>query len=583
MPVFKIPLSSLLAAALMIGVLQGPAVAAPSKEQDALQAALRQGRIGLQRVESRLQEAKGAYLDVAVSRAGVSLSLAKMAFDTANLMVIMNNDPAAAQAWLDKGNRYLREAGMSLLPSRGAEVRGMFLDAGSIPKTEAGVVALVEKLEAAHFNVLLPEVFRRGYTLYESRFTDRDPDFKGSPDVLKVLVREAHKRGMEVHPWIWTFRVKSPGYGDPVLSRLPALASRTAGKESRFLSPASPQAREFVYKLVEDLADRYDIDGLMLDYIRYDEEIPEDDVSKTQFALEYQARYGKLPPAVIPPNSALMVEWQLWREQQVNQSVQEISRMLKARHPRFPVGVAVFRGEAYSRLAKMQHWRHWSDNRWVDWAAPMLYTAKPTDLSRWLDWETDKRTRRNLLYPILGVHRFASPDNLVEQLSLLNEENQPGVMIFAMSHFDPKLLDDLREGPFREPAALPHRNLVRATRKTLAQTSRYLTRVFSQSDLETAATARMLYTEVNKVAQSLPMTETPYWQNAALIERLAEIRRLSDAAPLPTPVRREFQHRIDYAVALVRHNQFEVEGTRYVPTTRPPIKIEDEQKFLPQD
>jgi uncharacterized lipoprotein YddW (UPF0748 family) len=506
-----------------------------------------------------------------------------MAFDTANLLVIMNNNPAEAKAWLERGNRYLHEAGMSLLPSRGAEVRGMLLDAGSIPKTEAGVVALVEKLEAAHFNVLLPEVYRRGYTIFESKSTDRDPEFKGAPDVFKILVREAHKRGMEVHPWIWTFRAKSPGFGDPVLSRLPALASRTPNKEARFLSAASPQAREFIYRLVEDMADRYAIDGLLLDYIRYDEEIPEDDVSKTQFALEYQARHGKLPPVVIPPNSALMVEWQLWREHQVNQAVQEISRMLKARHPRFPIGVAVFRGEAYSRLVKMQHWRHWSNNRWVDWAAPMLYTASTTDLSRWLDWETDKHSRQNLLYPILGVHRFASTDNLVEQLGRLNEENQPGVMIFAMSHVDPRLFDDLREGPFREPATLPHRNLVRAARKTLAETSRYLTRVFSQADFDTAASAWMLHAEVTKVANSLPMTETPYWQNASLIERLDGLKKLSDAAPLPGPVRREFQHRIDYTVSLVRHNQFQVEGTRYVPTSLPPIKIEDEQKFTPQD
>lgn len=581
----KNPIVRTLFAAFLAGTLVAPAAMAaePTPSYQELQKVLQAGRIGLAQAETRMTEARAAMLDVPISRATVSISMARMAFDTANLMLTMNNNPTEAKAWLEKGDLYLKEAALSLVPSRGAEARGMFLDAGSIPKTEAGVIELLDKLHGAHFNLILPEVFRRGYTIYQSRFTDRDPDFKAAPDIMGVLVREAHKRGMEVHPWIWTFRVKSPGFGNPVLDRLPALAARTEGKESRFLSPASPQAREFIYGLVQEMDERYDIDGLMLDYIRYDEEIPEDEISRTQFSLEYQARYGKLPTYPIPKNSALMVEWQLWREQQVNTAVQEISRLMKARHPRFPIGVAVFRGESYSRLAKMQHWRHWSNNRWVDWASPMLYTAKTDELNTWLDWETDKRTRSNLLYPVLGVHRFASPANLVEQMTTLNERNQPGVMVFALAHFDMRLLDELRMGPFREPATLPHRNLVRATRKTLAQTQFYLTRVFSQGDFDTAATARMLHAEVGSVAASLPLNESPYWQGGPLMERLRSIQTLSDAAPMPAPVRKEFKHRLDYAITMIEHNQFQLTGTRFVPTSLPPIPVKGDDDGKPRD
>lgn len=577
------PLTRLLLAPLLASMLLPALPAMAASEADTLYAGLREHRIALQRAEQRLEDARAAFLDVPLSRAGVSLSLAKMAFDTANLMLIMNEDLEGTRHWMTKGEGYLAEARMSVVPSRGVEARGMFIDAGTLPKTEAGVVALVDKLAKAHFNVLLPEVFRRGYTIYESSYTDRDPEFKDAPDVLAVLVREAHKHGMEVHPWIWAFRVKSPGYGDPVLSRLPALAARKGDTEPRFLSPAHPQAREYLYGLIRELTDRYGTDGLLLDYIRYDETIQEDDISRTEFALAYRARHGKLPPAVIPPNSELMLEWQLWREQQVNTAVQEISRMLKANHPRFPIGVAVFRGEGYSRLQKMQHWRHWSNNRWVDFAAPMLYTSKPEDLSRWLSWETDKGTRDNLLYPILGVHRFAHTDNLVEQLELLNAEHEPGVMIFALAHFDMTLLDELAAGPFRTPAALPHRNLMRATRRTLAETNGYLSRVFTRGDFETAASARMLHREITAVAQSLPLHELPYWQNDALAERLGQVRALAGDMPWPAPVLKEVQHRLDYAIALVEANRFQVEGTRYVPSSLPPIKVLEEQRHGPQD
>ncbi|MDB5096702.1 MAG: hypothetical protein JWM80_1123 [Cyanobacteria bacterium RYN_339] len=564
---------------LLAAFAPAPAFAAgPTKEQNEATQRLQQDRQALRKADARLQEARAALLDVPTSRASVSLSLAKMAFDTANLSIVMNAKPEDVLSWLRKGERYVMEASMSLIPSRGAEVRAMLIDAGSLPKTEVELIKLLDKLAAAHFNVLVPEVYRRGYTIYPSAFTDRDPDFKDAPDILKILVREAHVRGMEVQPWVWTFRARSPGFGNPLLGRLPGLGASTDGKETRFLSAANPLAREYVFGLLDELAEHYDIDGLLLDYIRYDEEIPEDDTSKTRFALEYRARHGVMPTFPVPPHSQLAVEWQLWREQQVNTAVQELSRMLRAKHPRFPIGAAIFRGEGYARLAKMQHWRHWSNNQWVDWAAPMLYTPKNEDLVKWLDWETDHHTRTNLIYPILGVHRMDERSDLVDEIVELHAKNVPGFMIFALAHFDMTLLDDLKAGPFREAAAVPHRNLIRATRRVLVQANHYLTRVFTEGDFEAAATARMLHKELVAISVQLPLHELPYWQNQPLIERIQGVQALADAAPWPDAVRKEFKHRLDYAITLVQANAFQLDHTRFVPSSLPPIQIQDAPK-----
>jgi uncharacterized lipoprotein YddW (UPF0748 family) len=569
---FKL-LSSLLA---VLAIASPAFAAAPTREQNDLALRLQQDRTRLQATDVRLREARAAFMDVPAAKASLTLALAKMAFDTVSLDMAMNAKPDEATGWLDKGEHYLAEATMSLVPSRGAEVRAMLIDAGSLPKTDDLVVKLVDKLADAHFNMLVPEVYRRGYTIYPSTFTERDPEFGAGPDVLKTLIRQAHLRGLEVQPWIWTFRARSPGFGNPILGRLPALGAHTDGKETRFLAAASPEAREFVYGLVDELAARYDIDGLMLDYIRFDEEIPEDDISKTRFSLDYKARHGALPPFPFPPHTALAVEWQLWREQQVNTSVQEIARELHARNPRFPIGAAIFRGETYARLNKMQHWRHWANNRWIDWPSPMLYTAQNEELAKWLDWETDHHTRDNLIYPILGVHRMATRGDLVDQIQELHAENIPGFMVFALAHFDLTLLDELRDGPFRDRATLPHRNLVRATRKVLAQSAHYLTRVFTEGDFEAAATARMLYGEVIAIAGQLPLNELPYYQNAALVARIKSVQELGDFAPWPEAARKEFRHELDYAISLARANQFQLEHTRFSPTSLPPIQVHDE-------
>lgn len=549
-----------------------PAQAAPDSQ--ALFQALQRERQALARAEARLAEARRIHLDVPRNRAELSVSLAKMALDSANLLLLTNGSVEEAKAWLGKGAAYTHQAHLHLTTSRGAEARGMLIDASSIPKTEAGVVQLVAKLADAHFNLLIPEVYRRGYTVYGSRFTQRDPEFQNAPDLLRVMLREAHARGMEVHPWLWTFRARSPGYGNPLLARLPALAARQEGKETRFFSAASPQAREYLFGLIGELTDRYDVDGLLLDYIRYDEEIPEDEISRTRFALEYKARTGQLPPSPIPPRSPLAVQWQLWREQQVHLAVQEISRQLRARRPHFPIGVANFRGESYARLVKMQHWRHWANNRWIDWAAPMLYTSKPEDLERWVGWETDGGRRDNLLYPILGVHRFARFENLFEQIELLRRLHQPGLSIFAMAHFAQDRLGELRLGPFREPAVLPHRHLLRGAKRLLQQAARYMDRVHDEADLEVAASARTMTLELEQAMAAIPPAEAPPQAGDQVVARTQALKALAQALHLPAGVRQELAQRLDDAAALARAHRFQSAPVRLVPTSLPPMPMD---------
>lgn len=564
-----------------------PASDAPALTEEALLAVLRQGRERHARAAARLQAATEAMRDVPLAKGNAALNLAKMALDTANLL-ILTRAYHEARAWLGKASDYTDEALWSSYASRGAETRGILIDAGALPKTEREVVALVDRLADAGFNVLVPEVYRRGYTVWDSPRTERDPEFAGAPDVLGALIARAHARGLEVHPWLWTLRARSvsptASFGNPILDKLPALGARAEGKPTRFLAASEPLARRFVFDLVGELQRRYAIDGLLLDYIRYDEEIPEDEISRTRFGLDYFAKHGAYPPWPIPKRSALEVEWQLWRERQVHSVVAEIARMTKAKNPRFALSVAVFRGEAYARLVKMQHWRHWANNRWIDAAAPMLYTAKKEDLRRWLDWETDQHRRANLLTPILGAHRFEHLDNLFDQWELLQEEGHAGGMLFALSHVKPETFRALRLASFREDAMTPQKSPARAARVVLAQAAGYCRNVFALGDYEAAASARLAEAEVLAVAAMLPLTEAPFTKGSAALARLEALQALMTETPWPPAVRAELTGRLAYAQALLRaHVWAATKPKNGVGTSLPPIKIEAEQLKGPQD
>ncbi len=561
----------------------------------------------LAEVEADLVQAQARRLDVPAPRIATELAAARMALDTAALMQTMRDDPKLAESWLDRARAAMLGARTRIIPSRAVEARGIFLDAGALPKTPEGVRQLVGTLSRAGFNLIYPEVFRRGYTLYPSRLTEQDPEFRQSPDLLKTLVEEAKRLDMEVHPWIWTLRVRSPGMGNPVLDRLPALAARPAA-ESRFLSPADPRARQWVSLLVDEMFAKYAFDGLMLDYIRYDELTPEDEISRTYFALDYLGKYGQYPPSPIPPNSQAAAEWQGWREEQVNLLVKDISERLERRNPRLLISVATFRGESYARLSKMQHWRHWANNRWIDIVTSMLYTSKAEELATWLSWETDGYRRPNLLYPVLGPHRMNdAPWETLAQVRLLQQKNQPGVLFFAMSHMRPALFEALAAGPFRSKALLPHRNSALAAKRVLQELDgAYLRALITGGDFELSASARALSQEVQAISSMIPARgsatlgggpsgtggsngaagssgaggsskDLPFTGNAPVISRMEQFTAMTAALvarnQLPKAIAQELSERMAYAQSLMRANAHSVTVRGFIPSTRPPVEV----------
>jgi uncharacterized lipoprotein YddW (UPF0748 family) len=533
----------------------------------------------LKAVNQLLLQAQAARRDAPLGTAATDLIIAGMAMNTAGMQLDQGNVKTAARD-LRVAHERLRSAQLLLMPSRVSEARGLYMDAGSLPKTKAGIISLLDQLQAANFNLLVPEVFRRGYALWPTNLTDPDPEFAGVGfDVLGFLIDEAHRRGMEVQPWFWVFRVRSPGYGNPVLEKLPAITASKAGfPEPRFISPASPEGRAFAAAIINDMVKKYSVDGVVLDYIRYDETLGDDDISVTKFKLQYFARHGHYPND-LAPGSPIFAEWQLWREEQVHQLVKQIAKDLKV-----PVTCAVFRGANATRLAKMQDWHHWADNRWVQIVSHMLYTPDVRDLDTWLTWETDHGKRKDLLYPILGPLRFKSRDDIWPQLDLLRQRQIPGATYFALAHFDRATLPDLLAGPYRLPAYLPHRGLHRAAKREVDAIADWLDRIKGEPTMP-AQVGRWV-ARLRDVWQAIPGDDRA-WKADRVIAVFNELDESLDATQsaglIDAPFADEIRTRIHYpAYLLDLYRRANRPAQAYVPPTAPPITVLKEAKALPE-
>jgi uncharacterized lipoprotein YddW (UPF0748 family) len=90
------------------------------------------------------------------------------------------------------------------------------------------------------------------------------PDY----DPLAFAVAEAHARGLELHAWVNPFRARHSSGTSPAspqhLSQARPELVRSYGKQS-WLDPGEPAAREHSLRVLLDIVQRYDVDGLHMD------------------------------------------------------------------------------------------------------------------------------------------------------------------------------------------------------------------------------------------------------------------------------------------------------------------------------
>ena len=311
------------------------------------------------------------------------------------------------------------------------EVRALWVGRTSLTVPDS-LKVVVDRAEAGGFNTLLVEVRGRGDAWYES---DREPrpiqweDVPDDYDPLRVLLDEARFRGIQVHAWIVVHLVASadllPADSLHIVHRQPdwlavprelaefaqetdpgdpgyieALAEWSLRNQDRveglYTSPAHPGVREHVTGIVEDLLDRYALQGVHLDYIRY----PAPDFDFAPASLEFFAqwlregtpRLSRLPISQEGEGSELILlpdsfpdHWDEFRRTQVTRQALEIAESVRSRHPDVLVSAAVFPDLDDARDVRFQPWDRWLEWGVVDVVAPMAYTPDAARFARYVD------------------------------------------------------------------------------------------------------------------------------------------------------------------------------------------------------
>lgn len=136
---------------------------------------------------------------------------------------------------------------------------------------------ILDRLHRSNVNTILLQTRVRATTIYPSNYEPWDACLTGkggkSPgyDPLQFAIDECHKRGMELHAWVVSIPVgKWNDIGCKRLrERYPSMIHKIG--DEGYMNPEQSQTAEYIGKICREIVEKYDVDGIHLDYIRYPE------------------------------------------------------------------------------------------------------------------------------------------------------------------------------------------------------------------------------------------------------------------------------------------------------------------------
>jgi uncharacterized lipoprotein YddW (UPF0748 family) len=356
---------------------------------------------------------------------------------------------------------------------------------------------VVEESRQGRFNLLFVQVHGRGDAYYRSQIVPRSEALAEAPsdyDPLEYVLQQGHAAGLQVHAWlnalyVWPYPPPYPLSPQHVINSHPEwLVADDEGRnltqysqaervressEGLYLDPANPLVRSYFLQVCKEVAERYDVDGIHLDFIRY----PGPRWGFNQEPLEaFIKRWGvdprllavwvqsPIPDRFIEKKLPLHLRWQyyyysLWAEQKsgyITELVKTVRREVKSVNAEAVLSAAVFPDPQVAYYLKGQDWPTWLSEGYVDLIVPMAYHG---DYYRVLAQmaEAKNRAQGRAVFAGLGAW-IKDPLDIGQEVQGLKGIGIDGFSYFSyqgMKECDTGYLQQMRGYLHRSRASLP--------------------------------------------------------------------------------------------------------------------------------
>ena len=255
-------------------------------------------------------------------------------------------------------------------------------------------------------------------------------------DSLRACIAAARKYGLRVSAWVMCWPTDTaPDSLQERWRRDGRLVVDVRGNVRDWLDPSDKRNRSDLCAAIIDLVERYDVDGVHLDYIRYPD-------GASGFGSLSRKRYTAVngTPADWPRSAWIgedSAKFRQWRAGEVTRAVREIKLAVKAARPDVELSAAVFGGYPACVEGVAQDWKAWIRNDYIDVVAPMDYTDNSATFQGYLMTQMAAGLQSRVL-PGIGVQ--ANESNLdavqtIEQIQAVRRMNAKGFVLYGFDRY----------------------------------------------------------------------------------------------------------------------------------------------------
>lgn len=324
-----------------------------------------------------------------------------------------------------------------------SEIRAVFIHAQSM--TYANWTAMANTLALYGINVVGIEWLGNNWAHYPSKFIPY-LDCK-----MDQAVAAFHAKGMQVY---CDMNVLYYSYiGDGVERRVMGLDYGTTGLANIKLldyatCPTRQASRSLLKAEVEEIAQMFDIDGFMFDYIRYEHlEMCYCSECKAKFISDTNLTDVVWPDDIVESGKGgtgkYSAQFQEWRSTPINELVRDMRSWMLAIKPDLKFAAAAWDFANLPGVAPT-YWRkwigqdttYWISQDWLDWVAPMNYSngtaGFASTITGWEQYATGGAHGKVLLAPCITnqVNYVRTPADLARYVSTLRANGADGWMIW---------------------------------------------------------------------------------------------------------------------------------------------------------
>ncbi len=383
-------------------------------------------------------------------------------------------DSEDSQKYASKAIEYADMAMSTVIPYNPYEFKGVWIRPAYHNMEE--ITSVLDRIADAGINNIFIETYYHGQTIFPSRtmeeygFIKQNPEFAGF-DPLKIWIKEAHRRGIKVHIWFESFYVgNKPPETNPryILAVKPEWANyqkrnvdsdtipySVSEHNGYFIDPANPDVQAFLYNLIDEIIMRYRPDGINLDYIRYPQSLAPNysnyDMSNwgyTKYAREEFQRMYDVDPIELVPSDYLWYQWNIYRAGKITDFVRRVGRL--ARMNGVTVTAVIFPNLQMAYDTKLQDWKTWSMNDFIDGFTPLLLTCDDKTAMNLMGNVLRNKSPRTKLYAGLFVTFMnGANSDLIKQIHAARRYALNGLIIFDYAHLKDSYIEMLTQSIFK--------------------------------------------------------------------------------------------------------------------------------------